>query len=322
MLDLTVAICLYNAEAYIEETLTCIVNQTLSAFYLMIVNDCSTDGSRQKADAFLTAHTIPYEIVDLPENHGLCYGRRYVEEHAKTRYVLFVDADDCPYPTLVEKLYSKITSDTDLMAVGCYLEYIDENGRKIGGGIFLGEKTKEAFYEKTKREKLIFMQPTAIYDREVALSVGGHHIEGFPDGKPRYRDYCEDLDLWTRMSDLYKDGKAIVVVPEVLCGYRKHPNAMSNNSMGMVLRMRQIKKNLKLRRKGECEMTFVEFKESLTDEELRKIENYSMSANALRNAYYSLKKGRYFSLFSFLCKSIKYNPPYIIDKIKHNIIKR
>ena len=322
MIDLTVAICMYNAEAYIEETLDCIAKQTLGDFYLMIVNDCSTDGSRQKADAFLTEHAIPYEIVDLPENHGLCYGRRYVEEHAKTKYVLFVDADDCPYPTLVEKLYAKITSDEDLMAVGCYLEYIDEKGRKIGGGIFLGEKTKDAFYEKAKNEKLIFMQSTAIYDREVALSVGGHHIEGFPDGKPRYRDYCEDLDLWTRMSDLYKDGKAIVVVPEVLYGYRKHTNAMSGNSLGMVLRMRQIKKNLKLRRRGEKEVTFVEFRNGLTDEELRKIEDYAISADSLRKAYYSLKKGRVFSSIGFVFQSLKHDPSYLFDKIKHNIFRR
>lgn len=65
------------------------------------------------------------------------------------------------------------------------------------------------------------MQPTAIYDRDAALSVGGYIIDGFPSGKPRYQDYCEDLDLWTRMSDLYIEGKAIVVIPETLCLYRK-----------------------------------------------------------------------------------------------------
>lgn len=322
MLDLTVAICMYNAEAFIEETLACIANQTLSDFFLMIVNDCSTDKSREKAEAFLSTHSMPYQIVDLPENQGLCYGRRYVEEHAKTKYVLFVDADDCPYPSLVEKLYSKISSDKDLMAVGCYLKYIDEKGRKIGGGIFLGEKTKDAFYEKAKNEKLIFMQSTAIYDREVALCVGGHHIEGFSDGKPRYRDYCEDLDLWTRMSDLYKDGKAIVVVPEVLCGYRKHPNAMSSNSLEMVLRMRHIKKNLKLRRRGENEETFVEFRGGLTNEELRKIENYSISADALRNAYYSMKKCHVLSSLRFLFRSLNHNPSFFFVKFKHNILRR
>lgn len=125
-----------------------------------------------------------------------------MEEHVSTKYLLFIDADDCPYPALIEKLYNKISSDDDLMAVGCHLEYINNNGNKMNGGIFLGETSKEGFYEKAAKEKLIFMQPTAIYDRLLALQVGGHNITGFPNGKPRYQDLCEDLDLWTRMSDL------------------------------------------------------------------------------------------------------------------------
>ena len=43
--DVTVAICMYNAEKYIEETLACIMAQTLQDFHLLIVDDCSTDSS-------------------------------------------------------------------------------------------------------------------------------------------------------------------------------------------------------------------------------------------------------------------------------------
>ena len=80
-------------------------------------------------------------------------------------------------------------------------------------------------------EKLIFMASTSIYNREIALLVGGHSIKGFPEGKPRYQDLCEDLDLWTRMSDLYKEKKAIIVLPEVLYQYRKG-DGMSMSSLG------------------------------------------------------------------------------------------
>ena len=268
MTDLTLAICVYNAEKYITETLESVMAQTMQNFHLLIVNDCSTDSSVAVIEKFFTENPRQYELVNLPVNGGLSAGRRYVEENATTKYIMFVDADDCPYPTLIEKLYNKIYADSDLIAVGCHLEYMDSKGRKINGGIYLGETTKEDFYQKAAKEKLIFMQPTAIYDREVALSVGGHNITGFPSGKPRYQDLCEDLDLWTRMSDLYKDGKAIIVVPEVLCRYRKHESAMSANSIGMILRMRHIKKNLKLRRKGEKELTFIEFRDSLSLQEI------------------------------------------------------
>lgn len=319
--DLTLAICMYNAEKYIEETLQCLMAQTMQNFHLMIVNDCSTDNSAEVVKIFFEKNPRQYELVNLPENGGLCAGRRYVEENAKTRYILFVDADDCPYPTLVEKLYGKITSDDDLIAVGCHLEYMDSNGQKMKGGIFLGETTKEGFYEKASKEKLIFMQPTAVYDREVALQMGGHNITGFPEGKPRYQDLCEDLDLWTRMSDLYKDGKAIVVVPEILCRYRKHEQALSANSLGMILRMRHIKNNLKRRRRGERELSFIEFRDTMSEGELKKLEKEARSANKLRNAYYYLKKGNVILFVRDLCISIYNNPAYIVDKVKHNLLR-
>lgn len=319
--DLTLAICMYNAEKYIEKTLQCIMAQTVQEFHLLIVNDCSTDNSVQIVEDFFKRNLRQYELVNLQKNGGLCAGRRFVEEYVITKYLLFVDADDCPYPSLVEKLYNKISSDDNLMAVGCHLEYMNNNGDKMNGGIFLGETTKEGFYKKAAKEKLIFMQPTAIYDRLLALQVGGHNITGFPNGKPRYQDLCEDLDLWTRMSDLYKKGKAIVVIPEILCRYRKHEQALSANSLGMILRMRHIKTNLKRRRRGEKELSFIEFRDRMSKKELKKLEKDAKSADCLRNAYYCLKKGKLIRFIQYLSISIFNNPSYIIDKLKHNLLR-
>jgi glycosyltransferase involved in cell wall biosynthesis len=320
-MDITLAICMYNAEKYIEETLQCILVQTMQDFDLWIVDDCSTDSSVGRVKSFFEVHPRQYYLVNLPVNGGLCAGRRYVESHATTKYLLFVDADDCPYPTLVEKLYGKISSDKDLMAVGCYLEYMDSKGRKMNGGIFLGVKGKEEFYKKAEQGKLIFMQPTAIYDRETAWKVGGHCIEGFPEGKPRFQDLCEDLDLWTRMSDLYTEGKAIVVVPEILCRYRKHERGLSANSIGMVLRMRHIKTNVQRRRRGEKNLSFTEFCNQLSEEEFTRLNKDAKAADSLRVAYYSLRRGKVLAGLRGLYDCIKNRPSYLWEKVKHNFLR-
>ena len=321
MTEITLAICMYNAERYIEETLAAIMAQTMQEFHLLIVDDCSTDESAECVRRFFAANPRQYELAALAENGGICAARKFAEQHAETKYLIFVDADDLPYPTLVETLYNKISSDPDLMAVGCYLSYMDKEGKDMTGGIFLGETTKQGFLEKAKREKLIFMQPTAIYDRQAALSVGGFQTEGFPAGKPRYRDYCEDLDLWTRMSDLYTEGKAIVVVPKVLCRYRKHENGLSAHSLEMILRMRHIKTNLKRRRRGLDEFTFTEFLGRLTAEERQKLEKDALAADSLRRAYHFLRKGQLVKCARELFISIKSNPHYIADKVKHNLFR-
>jgi len=318
MNDITLAICAYNCEQYIEETLESILNQTFQAFDLFIVNDCSTDNSVTLIETFLKTHKRKYTLINFDVNKGLAAGRSYVENNVQTKYILFVDADDCPYPALVEKLYNKIANDDDIMAVGCYHEFIDSKSKKIGGGIFLGEISKENFYLKAKNKKLVFMQPTAIINRDVLLKVGGRNISGFFEGKPRYQDLCEDLDLWTRMSDLYHEGKAILVVPEVLCKYRKHEQAMSANSLGMIIRMKHIKKNLLLRRAGKKEITFINFYNSLSDTEIIDLKNRSKAADYLRNGVFLLNKVEIFKGMKSVLISIFADPAYLWEKIKAN----
>ena len=320
MMDLTVAICVYNAERYVEETLKSVMNQTFQGFELLIVDDCSTDGSVALVERFFRENPRQYEIVRFEENRGIGYARHFAERHAKTRYMMFLDSDDVLYPNAVETMYEKIISDVDLMAVGCYLEYIDGHGKKLGGGLFLGETTKEGFYKKAEKGKLIFMQPTAIYDREVALSVGGYVVEGYPEGKPRYQDYCEDLDLWTRMSDLYVEGKAIVVVPEVLCRYRKG-GGLSSSTFYMSIKMRYTKTNVRRRRRGEGDLTFVEFLEGLSAEELKGLRRDAAAADALRNAVFYLHRGNVVMCAWLALKSVWYRPGYWWEKVRHNLIK-
>ena len=319
-MNLTLAICVYNAERYIEETLKSVMNQTFQGFELLIVDDCSTDGSVALVERFFRENPRQYEMVRFEENRGIGYARHFAERHATTRYMMFLDSDDVLYPHAVETMYEKIMSDEDLMAVGCYLEYIDGCGKKLGGGLFLGETTKEGFYKKAEKGKLIFMQPTAIYNREVALSVGGYVVEGYPEGKPRYQDYCEDLDLWTRMSDLYVEGKAIVVVPEVLCRYRKG-GGLSSSTFYMSIKMRYTKTNVSRRRRGEGDLTFVEFLEGLSAKELKGLRRDAAAADALRNAVFYLHRGNVVMGAWLALKSVWYRPGYWWEKVKHNLVK-
>lgn len=316
-MELTLAICLYNAERYIVDTLQSVIRQNMQDFYLLIVNDCSTDRSLEVVEQFFAKYQRQYELVSFKQNQGIGYARHFAERHATTPYLMFLDADDILKPDAIETMYRKITSDKDLMAVGCYLEYMDENGKKMGGGLFLGETTKEGFYEKAKNKKLIFMQPTAIYDRELALSVGGYVIDGYPEGRPRYQDYCEDLDLWTRMSDLYTKGKAIIVVPKVLCRYRKG-SGLSSSSFNMILKMRYTKTNLLRRRNGEKELTFIEFYNKLSPQELKGYQRDAKAADALRNGVFYLKRKNMVKAIGLVLQSIWYKPSYLFDKLKHN----
>ena len=321
MLNLTLAICVYNKQDYIEDTLESILHQSYQDFHLLLIDDCSTDNSVEIVQNFFNENERQYELIKFEENKGIGYARHFAERHATTKYMMFMDSDDLLYPQAIEKMYNKMQEDSDLMAVGCYLEHIDSKGKKIGGGIYLGAKSKEEFYEKASNAKLIFMQATAVYDRELALSVGGYTIEGFPPGKPRYQDFCEDLDLWTRMSDLYVQHKAIIVLPEVLYQYRK-AGGLSTSSFNMVLKMRYVKKNLLLRRSGKKDLTFIEFMNQLPESELKDIHKDADAADLLRNGVFYIREHQWWKGLSSVMKSIWLKPSYICDKLKHNLLKK
>lgn len=316
------AVCMYNAELYIEKTLLSILAQTFQEFDLLIVDDCSTDGSVQAAKRMLSDNDRRYVLIQLEQNHGIAYARNFALNKATTEYILFVDADDLIDRQLVEKQYSLLASDTNLMGVSCWSEFINEDGEKIYGGTYLGARTKAEFQELASRNKLIFLPIHTMFDRQLAIDCGGFATSGFPAGRPRYQDYCEELDLWTRMSDFYKAGKAFVTIPEVLYSYRK-TNGLSSNHFQMILKMRYTKTNLLRRRKeGLPNLTFCEFYDSLSAEQLAVLRRDAEAADCLRNGVFHLKNRQIVKGMKDIGRSIWLRPNYIVDKVKHNLLRK
>lgn len=313
-MDLTLAICVYDKEEWIAETLDSVMSQTVRDFNLLIIDDASTDRSVEMVEAYFRQYPRQYTLIRLESNHGIGYCRYLAEREASTRYLMFLDSDDVLLPTAIAKMWDKIQSDSDLMAVGCHLAYVDQNTSLIGGGLYLGATSKEEFYEKAAAKKLIFMQPTAIYDREAALSVGGYSVEGFPEGPVRYQDFCEDLDLWTRMSDLYTEGKAIIVIPEVLAYYRKLGSGLSSNTLPMLLKMRWVKQCLLDRREGRKPPCFKDWMEAYPANDMSKLRKEAKATDYLRRGALRIHRGNPFGVFDILY-SILLKPGYFADKL-------
>lgn len=315
--NLTLAICMYNAERYVEETLESVIAQTMQNFYLLIVNDCSSDKSIEVVEQFFVKHPRQYELITLDENGGIANARNFALNHTNTEFLLFIDADDLLDPTLVEKEFLTISSDKDLIGVSCWSQFINEKGEKVHGGTFLGEQDKALFINKASEKKLIFLPIHTMFSTNYAKKSGGFCISGFPEGKPRMQDYCEELDLWTRMSDFYKEGKALIVIPQVLYYYRKS-DGLSSNHFNMIIKMRYTKTNLLRRRNGERELSFIDFYNGLSKNELNEYKRDAKAADNLRNGVFYLKRKNILKAIWLILKSVWYKPSYIFEKLKYN----
>lgn len=97
--DVTAVIPTYNASATIGRCLASITSQTTPPAWIIVVDDCSTDGS----PAIVRELHIPnLQLVELPANRGVAAARNVGIQRATTEFVAFLDADDIWRPRFVE----------------------------------------------------------------------------------------------------------------------------------------------------------------------------------------------------------------------------
>ncbi|WP_418263281.1 glycosyltransferase family 2 protein [Flavobacterium faecale] len=87
----SVIIPLYNKENHIQDTLRSVLNQSFQDFEVLIIEDCSTDNSRIKAESVISDKII---IIQHKENQGLSASRNTGILNANSDYLAFLDADD------------------------------------------------------------------------------------------------------------------------------------------------------------------------------------------------------------------------------------
>ena len=108
---LTIIVPAYNVEAYIEDCLNSLVNQTVRNHKIIIVNDGSTDKTEEKCLKYKEEYEelITYVYQD---NKGLGGARNTGMQYVDTPYLTFLDSDDWLSIKFVEK-FSKLMEWTD-----------------------------------------------------------------------------------------------------------------------------------------------------------------------------------------------------------------
>lgn len=116
----------YNVEKYISNCLTSILKQTYREIEVVVVNDGSTDNSRQICAEF-AAKDQRVILVDKP-NGGLADARNVGIDHARGEYLAFIDSDDFIAPNFVEALLATFEADETIeVAVSAFYLTDDRN---------------------------------------------------------------------------------------------------------------------------------------------------------------------------------------------------
>jgi len=96
----SVIIPLYNKENYIKSTLKSALNQSFNDFEILIINDGSTDDSLNLVKEFSDSRI---KIINQ-KNLGVSTARNKGIKNSKSKYIVFLDADDIWLPNHLEEL--------------------------------------------------------------------------------------------------------------------------------------------------------------------------------------------------------------------------
>jgi len=217
-----VSVCIpaYNNEAYILDTINAVLAQTFTDFELVIIDDCSRDGTA----AVVESVTDPrVRLVRNAKNLGMAGNWNRCIEEARAPFVKVLCADDILYPTSLEREMSALAGNPDINLVSSDTALIDLEGRQVGAFKRFPVKGRMNG-RRLARISLLFNNffgapCNNMFRREAALAVGGFD-KNFP--------YILDFDLWLRLActgDVY-------IIHETLNGFRLRNDSNTGEVMG------------------------------------------------------------------------------------------
>lgn len=198
----------YNSSQYIRRTIDSIRSQTYQNWELIIIDDCSTDSSREVIQHYVDQDSR-IKLICLEENSGAAVARNTGIKHAIGRFIAFLDSDDTWHPEKLEKqLHFMLKNDYAFT----YSQYhqVNENGDLVGELNF----PMRINYHKLLKTCIIGCL-TAMYDTHKLGKVY------FPLIRKR-----QDFALWLK---ILKKVDYAYCVPEDLASYTVRSDSISAN---------------------------------------------------------------------------------------------
>lgn len=124
----TVLIPAYKHEAFIEDAMESVLDQSFTNLRLLVVDDLSPDGTLEAARRVEDPRVT---VESNPTNLGLGNSIRRALEKIDTPYVALLNSDDLFHPDRLKQCIEVLEKDPDAAVVATGLVFVDGNGRKL-----------------------------------------------------------------------------------------------------------------------------------------------------------------------------------------------
>ncbi len=212
---ISVVMSVFNGVIHLRQTVESILGQSLGDFEFIVVNDGSTDGSRDIL-AELERQDRRIRVIDQ-ENRGLTLALIRGCREAQGEYIARQDAGDYSLPGRFEQQLAFLESHPEVVLESCWTQYIgpaDEDLFLVQRAESAEEVTAKLRTNDSRKLQGIPHHGSAFFRRADYQRAGGYRPEFY---------WAQDLDLWMRLTDF---GLA-AIVPQLLYCARIEPNSIS-----------------------------------------------------------------------------------------------
>lgn len=223
----------YNAEEFIEEAITSVLNQDYKNIEFLIINDGSNDGTKEKIDSFHDPRIRSFS----QENRGTSVARNVGLDEMIGDFFTFHDADDIMPPRSISSRLALLVENQEV-TYSC-------------GGRIEKDKKLQTFLtsqapvpRRDLKNRIALMDPCVFMGCGTWLYRNAHiEIPRFPEGWT----HCEDIAF---MFELVQNQHMRLLTSEVVQIYRRHGNSTMANLEGLASGYEKYYKKIKMSRVG------------------------------------------------------------------------
>jgi len=124
----------YNHVLYLQQRLDSIINQEFQDFEVIILDDASTDNSREIIQRYARYPSFRFLFDEIRNGSAFKQWQKGLE-NARGEYVWFAESDDCASPYFLSNLLPMLESDKSLGLVYCQSYLVDPSSRVFGNAV-------------------------------------------------------------------------------------------------------------------------------------------------------------------------------------------
>lgn len=238
----SVVVANYNYGRFIQEAIESVLAQDIPADEVLVIDDCSTDGSREAIAPYAGRVRVEYNDANL----GIVDNFNKAVSLTSGDYVIFLGADNRMRSDCVGRLKARldgapeaVVAYSDMAIFGPRANLLAEkvDAGQVGGSrveyspVYLWRFPDPTPGTIANMPAVNFIHGSAMYRRSAFNRVGGY----------RKTDGAEDHDLFKRMLD---GGGLALHEPHALIEYRQHSPTQANTAIGAQLEVANLRARL------------------------------------------------------------------------------